>query len=113
MILAVMAVAAIGFTSCGNKTQQGEAIDSVAVADSIAEAEAQGVIDALKAAIANKDAAALNGVLEQCKAKIAELVKQNPELAKEYAAKVQDFIKENKESIQQAFAGTPWHTSSA
>ena len=105
ILLAVMAVAAIGFTSCGNKTQQGEAVDSVAVADSIAEAEAQGVIDALKAAIANKDAAALNDVLEQCKAKGAELVKQNPELAKEYAAKVQNFIKENKESIQQAFAG--------
>ena len=36
ILLAVMAVAAIGFTSCGNKTQQAEAVDSdsIAVVDS-------------------------------------------------------------------------------
>lgn len=105
IIFAVMAVAAIGFTSCGNKTQQGEAIDSVAVADSIAEEEAQGVIDALKAAIDSKDAGLLNDILEQCKTKVAELVKQNPALAKEYVAKVQNFVKENESAIKEAFAG--------
>ena len=39
IILAVMAVAAIGFTSCGNKTQQGEATDSTAVAVNTADEE--------------------------------------------------------------------------
>ena len=36
IIFAVMAIAAIGFTSCGNKTQQAEAVDSdsIAVVDS-------------------------------------------------------------------------------
>jgi hypothetical protein len=105
ILLAVMAVAAIGFTSCGNKTQQGEAVDSVAVVDSLAETEAAGVIDALKAAIDSKDASLLNDVLAQCKAKVAELVKQNPALAKEYVAKVQSFVKENEATIKEAFAG--------
>ncbi|MBR1840344.1 MAG: hypothetical protein IJ782_07170 [Prevotella sp.] len=105
IIFAVMAVAAIGFTSCGNKTQQGEAIDSVAIVDSLAQSEADGVIDALKAAIDSKDAGLLKDILEQCKAKVAELVKQNPALAKEYVAKVQSFVKENEAAIKEAFAG--------
>ena len=105
ILLAVMAVAAIGFTSCGNKTQQGEAVDSVAIVDSLAESEADGAIDALKAAIDSKDANKLNDILEQCKAKVAELVKQNPALAKEYVAKVQSFVKENEAAIKEAFAG--------
>ena len=33
IVFVVMAVAAIGFTSCGNKTQQAEAVDSVAIVD--------------------------------------------------------------------------------
>ena len=44
IILAVMAVAAIGFTSCGNKTQQGEATDSTVVAVNTADEEADGAI---------------------------------------------------------------------
>ena len=105
ILLALMAVAAIGFTSCGNKTAQGDAVDSVAIVDSLAESEAQGVIEALKAAIDGKDAGLLNDVLAQCKTKISELVKQNPELAKEYVAKVQSFVKENETAIKEAFAG--------
>ena len=49
IILAVMAVAAIGFTSCGNKTQQGEATDSTAVAVNTADEEADGAIAMLSA----------------------------------------------------------------
>ena len=105
ILFAVMAVAAIGFTSCGNKTQQGEPVDSVAVMDSLAQEEANGVIDALKAAIDSKDASLLNDILAQVKQKAAELVKQNPELAKEYIAKVQSFVKENETAIKEAFAG--------
>ena len=48
ILLAVMAVAAIGFTSCGNKTQQADAetaaVDSVAIVDSIAQGAAQETI---------------------------------------------------------------------
>ena len=55
IFLAVMAVAAIAFTSCGNKTQQSEATDSTEVAIN-AEEEANAVIDNLKAFVAAGDA---------------------------------------------------------
>ena len=100
IVLAVMAVAAIGFTSCGNKTQQAEAVDSVAIVDSLAGAEAQGVIDALSAQLEAGDASKLQEALEAAKAKIADLIKENPEVAKEYVAKVQNFLKENADKVK-------------
>ncbi len=105
ILLAVMAVAAIGFTSCGgNKTEQGEAVDSVALIDSLSEEAIQETLDALNGVIDAKDANKLKEVLEDSKAKVAELVKQNPELAKAYVAKLQKFLKENKDKVSE-FAG--------
>ena len=100
ILLAVMAVAAIGFTSCGNKTQQAEAVDSVAIIDSLAAGAAQETIDALSADIEAQDAGKLQATLESIKAKIAEIVKNNPEVAKEYVAKVQSFLKENADKLK-------------
>ena len=102
ILLAVMAVAAIGFTSCGNKTQQAnaEAVDSVAIVDSIAQGAAQETIDALSADLEANDASKLQATLESIKAKIAEIVKNNPEVAKEYVAKVQTFLKENADKVK-------------
>ena len=100
ILLAVMAVAAIGFTSCGNKTQQAEAVDSVAIVDSLAAGAAQETIDALSADIEAQDAGKLQATLESIKAKIAEIVKNNPEVAKEYVAKVQSFLKENADKLK-------------
>jgi hypothetical protein len=100
IILAVMAVAAIGFTSCGNKTQQAEAVDSVAIIDSLAGAAAQGDIDAISALLNGGDATKLGEALAAVKEKIAKLIKENPEVAKEYVAKVQNFLSENSEKIQ-------------
>ena len=62
ILLAVMAVAAIGFTSCGNKTQQAEATDSTEVAIN-AEEEANAVIDNLKAFVAAGDAEKVSAAL--------------------------------------------------
>lgn len=105
ILLAVMAVAAIGFTSCGgNKTEQGEAVDSVALIDSLSEEAIQETLDALNGVIDAKDANKLKEVLEDSKAKVAELVKQNPELAKAYVAKLQKFLKENQSKVSE-FAG--------
>ena len=63
ILLAVMAVAAIGFTSCGNKTQQADAetaaVDSVAIVDSIAQGAAQETIDALSADLEANDVSKL------------------------------------------------------
>ena len=104
ILLAVMAVAAIGFTSCGNKTQQADAetaaVDSVAIIDSIAQGAAQETIDALTADLEANDASKLQATLEGIKAKIAEIVKNNPEVAKEYVVKVQTFLKENADKVK-------------
>ena len=101
-VLAVMAVAAIGFTaSCGNKTQQAEVeVDSVAIVDSLASAAAQTDIDAIKALLNGGDATKLGEALAAVKEKIAKLIKENPEVAKEYVTKVQDFLSENTDKIQ-------------
>lgn len=104
ILLAVMAVAAIGFTSCGNKTQQADAetaaVDSVAIVDSIAQGAAQETIDALTADLEANDASKLQATLESIKVKIAEIVKNNPEVAKEYVVKVQNFLKENADKVK-------------
>ena len=100
ILLAVMAVAAIGFTSCGNKTQQAEAVDSVAIVDSLANAEAQSTIEGLSALLETGDQTKLQECLAAVKEKIADLIKQNPEVAKEYVAKVQDFLKENADKVK-------------
>ena len=113
ILLAVMAVAAIGFTSCGgNKTEQGEAVDSVALIDSLSEEAIQETLDTLNGVIDDKDADKLKEVLEDSKAKVAELVKQNPELAKAYVAKLQKFLKENKDKVSE-FAGKTAGTQDA
>jgi ElaB/YqjD/DUF883 family membrane-anchored ribosome-binding protein len=100
ILLSVMAVAAIGFTSCGNKTQQGEAVDSVAIVDSIATGAAQETIDALSADIEAGDVSKLQATLESIKASVAQLLKENPDVAKEYVAKVQTFLKENADKVK-------------
>ena len=100
ILLAVMAVAAIGFTSCGNKTQQAEAVDSVAIVDSLASAAAQTDIDAISALLNGGDATKLQEALAAVKEKIATLIKENPEVAKEYVAKVQTFLKDNADKVK-------------
>jgi hypothetical protein len=102
IVLAVMAVAAISFASCGNKTQQAnaEAVDSVAIIDSMATAAAQGDIDAISGLLNGGDATKLQEALAAVKGKIATLIKENPEVAKEYVAKVQNFLKENADKVK-------------
>ena len=101
IVFAVMAVVAIGFaTSCGNKTQQAEAIDSVALIDSLSSAAAQEDIDAINGLFEAGDANKLQEALAAVKEKIANLIKENPEVAKEYVAKVQTFLKENADKVK-------------
>ena len=102
ILLAVMAVAAIGFTSCGNKTQAvaEEAVDSAAIVDSLANEAADATIAALSEQIEANDANKLQEVIETIKVKVAELLKTNPEIAQEYVAKVQNFLKENADKVK-------------
>ena len=104
IIFAVLAMVAIGFSACGNKTQQAEAIDTAAVLDSIASEVAQEDINAISALFESGDVAKLQEALATVKEKIASLIKDNPELAKEYVIKVQDFLKENADKVK-ALAG--------
>ena len=100
IVFAVMAVVALGMTSCGNKTQQAAPVDSVAIVDSLAEDAATGIIDQLKAQLEAGDASKLQEVLTAAKDKVAELVKQNPEVAREYVAKVQNYLKDNADKVK-------------
>ena len=102
VLLAVMAVAAISFTSCGNKTQAvaEETVDSAAIVDSLANEAADATIAALSEQIEANDANKLQEVIETIKVKVAELLKTNPEIAQEYVAKVQNFLKENADKVK-------------
>ena len=102
ILLAVMAVAAISFTSCGNKTQAvaEETVDSAAIVDSLANEAADATIAALSEQIEANDANKLQEVIETIKVKVAELLKTNPEIAQEYVAKVQNFLKENADKVK-------------
>ena len=104
IIFAVLAMVAIGFSACGNKTQQAEAIDTAAVLDSIASEVAQEDINAISGLFESGDVAKLQEALATVKEKIASLIKENPDLAKEYVIKVQDFLKENADKVK-ALAG--------
>ena len=99
ILLAVMAVAAIGFTSCGNKTQQAEATDSTEVAIN-AEEEANAVIDNLKAFVAAGDAEKVSAALDQVKEMVSEFVLNDPDAAMTYVTTVQNYLKENAEQIK-------------
>ena len=76
ILFAVMAVFAIGFTSCGNKTQApADEVDSAAIIDSLAEEAANLSISALSEQIEAGDASKLQAVLETVKVKVTELIK--------------------------------------
>ena len=103
VLFVVMAVMAIGFTSCGNKTQAtAETTDSVAVMN--VEDEIAGSISALTEQINAQDANKFQEALAAVQAKVKELVATNPEAAKQFVAQVQAFLKENAEKIK-SFAG--------
>ncbi len=100
MMFAVMAMVAIGFTACNNKTQQGEATDSTAVAVNVADEEADAAIAMLTSNLEANDASKFQQALEAVKEKIAEFIKTDPEAAKQYVARVQGFLKENADKIK-------------
>lgn len=107
VILSIMAVAAISFSSCGNKTENGGDVDSTAneveaVADSVetAEAEVENVISDLAAGLESSDKATVETKVAEAQGKIAQLIEEGKlDQAKAYAEKIQNFIKENKDKL--------------
>ncbi|MCR5132013.1 MAG: hypothetical protein K6C10_11220 [Prevotella sp.] len=100
----LFAVAALAFTfaSCGNKTNApAEAVvDSTEVALEEANEAADATVAELSTLLDGKDAGALQTALEAVKAKVAEFIAKNPVVAKEYLAKVQNFLKENADKVK-------------
>lgn len=103
ILFAVMAVIAIGFTSCGNKAQQAEQaepVDSVALIDSLAEEAIHETVSALNSHLEAGDADKLQQELEAVKAQVEKMVKENPELAKVCVARLQGFLKDNADKLK-------------
>lgn len=96
----VVAACAMTFVSCGNKNaQQGESAEAqTEIAAS--EADLENATTELAAQLAAGDVNKFQEAIEAAKTKVAELLQNNPELAKEYLSKVQDFLKENAEKIK-------------
>ena len=110
IFLMAVAAAALTFASCGQKQQapvdpNAEAIDSVAVLTEEANTAADEVISQLGSNLEAKDVSAFQTALEAVKAKVADFLAKNPEIAKEYISKVQNFLKENADKIK-AVVGT-------
>lgn len=106
LIFAVMAVAAIGFTACNNKTGQGPAIDSTSLVaepnpEELAGIDADNLTKELKEKILTKNPEAVQAVLQKAKERIAELTAQGDTVAaKVYQKTVSAYLKENAEQIK-------------
>lgn len=107
IILAVMAVAAIGFTSCNNKTAKGDpAIDSTSLVETASDAElasidADNLTKELSEKIEANNAEAVQASIQKAKDKIADYLAQgDAEAARIYQETVNKFLTENVENIK-------------
>jgi hypothetical protein len=101
-ILFVVAAAALTLASCGNKANAPveAAVDSTEIVAEEANAAADEMVSNLTQSLDGKDVNALQAALEAAKAKVQELVAKNPEIAKEYLTKIQNFLTENAEKVK-------------
>lgn len=100
-----MAVAAIGFTSCGNKTQNAAPAEESTEVSAVADA-AKGVVDKLKEQIEAGDSKAIGEAVQTAVEKVAELVaKGDTEAAKQYQDQIKNFIDENADKIKEVTGG--------
>ena len=105
ILFAVEACVAMGFASCGNKTQtSADATDSTVVAEQNVDEAVTAITSALSEQIEAKDANKFQETLATVQEQVKEFLTTNPELAAEYVSKVQEFLKTNAEQIK-AFAG--------
>ena len=99
-----MAVAAMSFTSCGNKTQNAAPADETEVSTTLE--AAKGVVDQLKEKIEAGDSQAIGEAVQTAVNKLAEMVaKGDTEAAKQYQEQIKSFVEENAEKIKEATGG--------
>jgi len=92
VLFMVMAAVAICFASCGgNKTAE-------APADGVEAFDVQGAISNLQSQLESGDVSQFQKALEAVKEQIAKI---DPEVAKEYISKVQNFLKENADKVKE------------
>ena len=88
VLFAVMAMIAIGFTSCGNKAQQ--AADATEAAAFDVEAAVSEMTSQLSEQIEAQDAGKFAELLATVQEKIKEIIGNNPEAAKDAAGEAVD-----------------------
>ncbi len=98
-----MAVAALTFTSCNSnkdaKTAEGTDTTAVASDSTAIPEDAEAIAAQLTEKLNANDNAGVTQLLAGAQAKIAELYAKNPEIAKEYFKKVQDWVSANKDAV--------------
>lgn len=99
VFFAFMAMVAICFAACTNKTQAPANTEGPDVEAAVTE-----TTSALSEQIEAQDVDKFKSVVSSITDKIKELIKADPEAAKEYVAKVQDFLKQNADKIK-SFVG--------
>ena len=104
VILSIMAVAAISFTSCGNKTENGGDVDSTANEMEVSVlpdwTNAESAVKSLDASLEIGPPEDVEDCVEKMEVQVAKLVEEGKlDEAKAYAEKIQNFVKENKEKL--------------
>ena len=109
IFIAVMAMAAVTFTACNNAPKadvETEVTDSLTVEEATANVEE--AIDNLADAIHAENAEEVESILQKMTDEIAKLKEEGKvEEAKEYLAKVQQYIVENELKINSLAENTP------
>ena len=88
VFMMAMLALAVSFTSCGNKAAQDDPTG------------ATEVIENMRSQLDAGDVTQFQTALQTVKEKVAQLLKENPETAKEYLTKVQNFLKENADKVK-------------
>lgn len=96
VLFSLLAIVAIAFAACTNKTQAPADSQQTDVDAAVTE-----VTSALSEQLEAKDASKFQEVLATVKDKVLEFIKSNPEAAKEYVGKVQTFLKDNADKIKE------------
>lgn len=90
----------MGLASCGNKNGAQVADQQDTEVASAADATIENATAEIAAQLEAGDASKLQQAIEAAKVKVQELLQDNPEMAKEYLTKVQNFLKENAERVK-------------
>lgn len=110
VFLMAMAAIAFIFAGCGNKktTPNDNQADTTIVMDESADATADSLTSELDTQLSQNNTDAIQATLTSLQNKYAELVASGKlDMAKAYAAKIQQFLNDNAEKIKAAAANNP------